>query len=193
MARHHKETPMDESEIRNLKEPIGSESAEIGEVGERHYADPRVRTLTTKLPSATTALSWLDKIAVLAHESNRLWCELHGDQSQASYVDAPDWQKDSVHTGVGKIASGEITTPEQAHDSWAQQKFEDGWQHGEVKDPEAKTHPALVPYDQLPPEQKAKDSIFFGIVQGLIEHFRSTGNIPRPTPPFADPRNGSGL
>jgi predicted transcriptional regulator len=179
---------MDDSEIRNLPEPVGSEFAKA-EVGERHHADPRVLSFTTRIPSATQALSGLDKIAVLAHEANRLWCHLHGDDSQPSYVDAPDWQRASAHEGVAKIASGEITTPEESHQSWAETKIADGWTYGPVKDPEAKEHPCLVPYSDLPPEQKAKDSIFFGIVTGLIDHFRSTGQL-KPTAPFT-PRGGA--
>lgn len=175
---------MDDSEIRNLKEPVGSEFAEAAP-GERHVDDPRVIAVTTKLPSTTTPLSNLDKVAVLAHEANRLWCLLHGDDSQPSYVDAPDWQKESAHNGVAKVASGEITTPEESHQSWSEQKISEGWQYGPVKDPEAKEHPCLVPYSDLPPEQKAKDSIFFGIVKGLIDHFASHGAPLAPTPPFA--------
>lgn len=29
-------------------------------------------------------------------------------------------------------------------------KIADGWKYGEAKDPEAKTHPCLVPFDKLP-------------------------------------------
>ncbi len=34
-------------------------------------------------------------------------------------------------------------------------------------DPIAKTHPCLVPYGELPPEQKAKDELFLSIVRAL--------------------------
>lgn len=176
---------MDDSEIRNLKEPVGSEFAQASE-GERHVDDPRVIAVTTKLPSQHTPLSWLDKVAVVTHEANRIWCLLHGDHSQPSYVDAPDWQKESAHEGVSKIAAGEITTPEEAHASWAEKKMDDGWVYGPVKDPEAKEHPCLVPYSDLPPEQKAKDSLYFGIAKNLIEFFQQQHGLrPQATPPFS--------
>ena len=41
------------------------------------------------------------------------------------------------------------------------------WSYGEVKDAEAKTHPCLIPYDQLPEFQKAKDKLFVAIVDAL--------------------------
>ena len=73
-----------------------------------------------------------------------------GDDSQLHWEDAPDWQKDSARAGVrAKLANPE-TTPEQMHHSWLAQKKADGWVYGKKKDPEAKTHPCMVPYDQLP-------------------------------------------
>jgi hypothetical protein len=46
-------------------------------------------------------------------------------------------------------------------------KRSEGWEHGETKDVERKTHPCLVPYDELPPEQKRKDELF-GITARLL-------------------------
>ena len=41
------------------------------------------------------------------------------------------------------------------------------WQHGPVKDEAAKTHPDLVPFDQLPEHEKQKDRLFMAIVRAL--------------------------
>jgi hypothetical protein len=54
-----------------------------------------------------------------------------------------------------------------SHESWMKQKVEDGWVHGDVKDAGAKTHPCIVPFDQLPREQQAKDFIFRAVVHAL--------------------------
>lgn len=43
------------------------------------------------------------------------------------------------------------------HDRWMAAKRRDGWRHGPTKDSDAKTHPCLVPYDQLPPDEQEKD------------------------------------
>jgi len=49
----------------------------------------------------------------------------------------------------------------------ARAKIADGWQLGETKDPVAKTHPALVPYEHLSAEVQAKDAVFAAIVLAL--------------------------
>jgi hypothetical protein len=44
-----------------------------------------------------------------------------------------------------------------AHDEWAAQRLSDGWVWGESRCDIKKTHPCLVPYDQLPDTEKAYD------------------------------------
>ena len=40
---------------------------------------------------------------------------------------------------------------------WAQSRLSEGWRYGERRDDEAKTHPCLVPYEELPEIEKAYD------------------------------------
>lgn len=94
------------------------------------------------------------------HEVNRAYCAAIGDHSQVPWHEAPAWQRDSVLMGVRGVLGGTLATPEQQHEAWLQIKVADGWTWGAVKDPVAKTHPALLPYDQLPLEQKIKDFLF---------------------------------
>lgn len=105
----------------------------------------------------------VEKIAEQCHEINRAWCMVNGDFSQPSWAAAPDWQKESAIKGVEFHLSGD-KTPEQSHESWMEEKVRTGWVYGEVKDPELKTHPCLVPYDELPQDQKVKDALFTAIV-----------------------------
>lgn len=99
-------------------------------------------------------------IARVAHEINRAYCASLGDTSQPAWDDAPEWQQKSAIAGVEMHLANPDATPEQSHESWLAQKLADGWTYGEVKDAENKQHPCCVPYDQLPPEQKAKDYLF---------------------------------
>jgi len=38
--------------------------------------------------------------ARIAHEANRVWCAENGDNSQPSWDNAPDWQRESAINGV---------------------------------------------------------------------------------------------
>lgn len=48
-----------------------------------------------------------------------------------------------------------------------EEKVNDGWVYGEVKDADKKTHPCIVPYNELPEFQKKKDHLFIAIVKAL--------------------------
>ena len=43
------------------------------------------------------------------------------------------------------------------HEVWAQSRVEQGWTWGPVRSDAFKTHPSLVPYDELPEEEKQYD------------------------------------
>ena len=45
------------------------------------------------------------------------------------------------------------------HENWAAQRFADGWTWGPVRDDALKHHPDLVPYEELPEEEKEYDRI----------------------------------
>lgn len=107
-----------------------------------------------------------EQIAQVTHEANRVLQGLEGDPAQSPHWDdAPAWQRDSAILGVQGAIDG--NTPEQSHEGWLAHKEKDGWTYGEVKDPEAKTHPCFLPYDQLPENQKVKDALFVAIVRTL--------------------------
>lgn len=106
-------------------------------------------------------------IARVCHEANRAYCQALGDNSQPTWEDAPQWQRDSAVAGVRFHLANPQAGPEASHESWLAQKEADGWVFGEQKDPEAKTHPCMVPFNELPPEQQAKDFIFRSIVHSM--------------------------
>ena len=46
---------------------------------------------------------------------------------------------------------------ENTHEVWAEQRLRDGWEYGDRRDDSERLHPCLVPYDELPEEEKAYD------------------------------------
>ena len=109
----------------------------------------------------------VEQIAIVAHETNRAYCETIGDFSQQKWPDAPEWQKDSAKKGVQFHIDNPDAGCAASHESWLKEKEADGWKYGEVKDPAKKEHPCFVPYEELPPEQKVKDALFVGVVRAL--------------------------
>jgi hypothetical protein len=104
----------------------------------------------------------IEACARAAHEANRAYCLANGDATQPSWDEAPDWQRTSACNGVAGVLAG--NTPRQSHECWLAEKERTGWKYGPVKDPSKKEHPCFVQYDQLPPEQQQKDTIFTTVV-----------------------------
>ena len=107
-------------------------------------------------------------IARVCHEANRAICEAAGDTSQKPWRLADQWQRDSAVQGVLFALDNPGAPPSAQHEAWMADKVAEGWVYGPVKDPEAKTHPCLAPYDQLPFKEKAKDHVFRAIVAAMV-------------------------
>jgi len=43
------------------------------------------------------------------------------------------------------------------HEVWAQNRMKEGWTYGPVRDDQKRQTPCLVPYEELPEEEKAYD------------------------------------
>lgn len=43
------------------------------------------------------------------------------------------------------------------HEVWAESRMKQGWKYGRQRNDELKTHPCLVPYEELPEEEKEYD------------------------------------
>lgn len=120
-------------------------------------------------------------IAQVAYEVNRAYCISIGDTSFSPWIEAPEWQQKTNLLGVEFHLNNPGATVSASHESWMKEKIADGWIHGQVKDADKKEHPALLPYDQLPPEQKVKDYLFKQVVESLRVYL-SNGDEIKPAP-----------
>jgi hypothetical protein len=107
-----------------------------------------------------------EEIATVVHEANRGMQMIQGDPCPSStWAVESDEIKQSVIAGVRRARQG--ATPRQLHHEWFGDKLEAGWTFGPIKDGVKKTHPCMVPYDQLDRDQRAKDEVFIAIVSVL--------------------------
>ncbi len=106
-------------------------------------------------------------IAMACHEANKVWCMSQGDYSQKHWGEAEGWQCDSAIKGVEFRLKNPDAKQDAQHNAWMEDKVNDGWVYGEVKDAEKKTHPCLVPFELLPEFQQKKDALFCAIVDAL--------------------------
>ena len=111
-----------------------------------------------------------EAIAEVCHEANRaLTLHTKDVPVQPHWAEAPDEMKVSSVGGVKWRLANLGAAASAQHDEWMRAKIADGWVLGEKKDAEKKTHPALIPYEHLAPEVKAKDAVFTAIVCALAE------------------------
>lgn len=110
----------------------------------------------------------IETIARACHEANRAWCIHHGDMSQVAYDDAAEEIKESSRAGVVVALKG---GPKESHEAWGRGKSSAGWVYGPIKDAVAKTHPDLVPYEELPAVARAKDAVYIGVVRAFAAAF----------------------
>lgn len=137
-------------------------------------------------------------IAAICHEFNRVICKAQGDHSQTTWDEAPEWQKQSAIDGVMVKLANPDTTPEQMHKHWVDHKLEEGWRRGDVKDVEKKLHPCMVPYVDLPVEQRIKDHVFSAVVELLAPTLSAqqevappAASVPSDLPPAGSPTETS--
>lgn len=183
-------------EFRKIVESAYLASAEDGNpfsALERHAQDLKSKFLMTEIgviqheqnagimQRARKEIDHADRVVEIArvcHEVNRAVRMFLREADPGSSVNKPghsdlpwnqisDETKASACVGVEAILSGQTETPEQSHDRWREFKESNGWTLGPVLDHEKKTHPNLVPYDELPGDEQIKDTVFFGIVRAM--------------------------
>ena len=114
-------------------------------------------------------LSQIETIARIAHEINTSYCISHDDFSHFSWRRTPQEIQDCVMDGVLFHLSNKNAIPGLSHENWLRKKRKQGWVYGKRKNIFRKTHPCMLPFNDLPEQQRAKDYIFRRIVHSVGE------------------------
>ncbi|MFN4225305.1 MAG: RyR domain-containing protein [Hyphomonas sp.] len=109
----------------------------------------------------------LDAIARTVHEALRGWAAAHGQHDIPGWDDAPEWMHASTRESVLHALENGGADGRSQHEQWLAQKRADGWRHGPVKDAAAKTHPLMIPWDQLPDWERRKDTLINALARAL--------------------------
>jgi hypothetical protein len=111
-----------------------------------------------------------EAVAQVAHEAVRGMQNILDD-----LCPSPPWAcleadaRDSAVEGVRVARAG--ASPRSLHEAWVRRKTLEGWIHGPSKDPVLRTHPNIVPWDELLPGERDKDVLFLMVVTALtVDH-----------------------
>ena len=121
----------------------------------------------TEVKQKEYSTTFIHSVAKICHQANKAWCEANGDNSQSDWNGSEEWQRKSAINGVNFRLENPDAPASAMHDNWSKEKLADGWVYGEIKDTNAKTHPCLVPFEELPEFQQKKDKLFSAIVDAL--------------------------
>jgi hypothetical protein len=108
----------------------------------------------------------VSEIARICHEANRALQVVLNDPTipvTDPWDECNESTQRSALDGVFIYLNNDLT-PEESHENWMDFKINDGWVWGEVKDEVKKTHPLLIPYNDLMFKDQIKDELFSAIV-----------------------------
>lgn len=107
------------------------------------------------------------QLAQVVHEIQKSFCDSIGDHSLPTWKYAPDWMKETTMDGVLMLLSNPAAAAGASHADWMNKKIAQGWVLGVIKDADLMTHPALVPFEELPVHEQTKDYLFVQTVRSL--------------------------
>lgn len=100
----------------------------------------------------------IEQAAQLLHDWNRAYCTAIGDPANMPWEQAPQHQRESGRDAIRFVLHNPRVSPEEMHQEWINARTKQGWTQGAVKNEDLKTHPNLVPYEELPESQRVKDT-----------------------------------
>lgn len=63
-------------------------------------------------------------------------------------------------------------SPEELHDDWVESYENMGWTYGEIRDTVSKTHPDILPFNQLEQREQDKDGVFISLCEIARQYIR---------------------
>jgi len=111
----------------------------------------------------------IERIARVCHAALSAYREALGQDPLPPWDAAPEWQRRSSREAVRFRLEHPHAPPDAQHEQWRRDRLADGWRHGPVRDEAAKTNPMLVPYTELPEDERRKDLLVMAVVRSLSD------------------------
>ena len=127
---------------------------------------PAKRDDVPEIPGAE--LRTLENLAELAYETCASWSLIAGDNPGPHWEQLDETQKQGIIDGVRFVVEKPFTSIADQHDNWRAWMAGRGWTHGDTKTEPAKTHPNMVPFDELPWAQQRKANLFRHVIHAII-------------------------
>lgn len=101
----------------------------------------------------------MDQIEFIARLRHLAWCAYQLGAGQPFNISPNQDQLDSLKQGVKFALENPNMTSKENHNNWMKMKASQGWVYGSIKNFKNKTHPDMVPYEDLPEVERAKDDM----------------------------------
>lgn len=108
----------------------------------------------------------LERRAWFVYEAGRLQAIAVGALVPEPWSDRePTFRDQFLEVIEMMCGSNRQSSPEELHDDWVKAYAAMGWVYGPQRDPERKTHPDLLPFNQLEPRERDKDAVFVALCE----------------------------
>jgi len=107
-------------------------------------------------------------IAAVAYAANRQFSQIVGGKPvNPPWEEYPEDLKQNLITAVKKTVNEKIVSAKLNHLQWVKDRMDMGYEKGENINWKKKTHPDLVPFEELPLSSQLKNVLFLAIVNSL--------------------------
>ena len=108
-----------------------------------------------------------ERIAHTVHEALSAWRVANGHKALKPWPQMSEAERQSTYESVDYVIAHPNSTPVHQHEQWLEQKKRDGWTYAARRNNRKKTHPMLLPYEELPDYERRKDALLNAIVRAL--------------------------
>ena len=108
-----------------------------------------------------------ESVCATVHEALRGFVQAETGEKLPSWSQVPKWMRRATQDSVQFVLADPDAPAGEQHRNWMETKLEGGWRRGETKDARRKTHPLLIPYEDLSEFEKQKDRLVIAIVRSF--------------------------